>query len=80
MIKNLKTPFQIEVKRLYLPVVITKNCPKCSRRIVLDLNDDYISYPTLNTVEDIHMYCAECDYEFYVSARITVNIEEVEKE
>ena len=48
--------FGIEVKRFYLPFILTQVCPKCGKVLERDLNDQYLSYPTCGKPEEITFY------------------------
>jgi hypothetical protein len=48
----------IELKRAYLPVVVTSECPECGELVEKDLSDDYLSYPVANGKEELH-FCHE---------------------
>lgn len=45
---EIKEEFEISVKRLCLPIVVERSCPKCNKVCNVDLEYDYLSYPTLN--------------------------------
>lgn len=62
----------IDVKRFYLPLTIKLTCPKCNTVNDHNLNDNYLSYPTINNPEDIGVYCKKC--EDYFNASITLKI------
>lgn len=74
-VKVLDHSFEVPAKRLYLPIVLESFCPKCKNRNVLDLNDDYVSYPKFNAVENIHFYCNECDHEYGELLKISISAE-----
>ena len=54
------TPFPVDVKRLYLPVVVHSTCPTCGRKLSRDLDSDYLSYPAFNAPTDVS-FCCEPD-------------------
>ena len=68
----------IEVKRLHLPVAFIIKCPKCSGDIKVDLGDDYLSYPILNSPENVSGMCHKCDEyrDIPVTLRIELDIDE----
>lgn len=48
----------VNAKRLFLPGIVVKStCPGCGRENVVDLGDDYLSYPVLNGPDVVHFYC-----------------------
>lgn len=52
------TDHELDIKRLYLPGIIVKSaCPKCGIRQEQDLDENYISSPTLGEVEEIYFSC-----------------------
>ncbi len=75
--KNIKLndKFEIEVKRFYVPLKITVNCPHCNEEKKIDLRDDYLSYPTLNEPEAIYQYCEHCENEFEFDATIRMSVD-----
>lgn len=67
--------FQIECKRLYLPVEIKCKCPNCDKELIFDLDDDYLSYPELNEIEYLTTYCSECDDHYQIEVVLRMQIE-----
>ncbi len=71
-------PFKVEVKRFYVPVKITAECPECGKEVTKDCESDYLSHPTFNAVEQVHFYCVtETDddheeHEFYAAVRFGI--------
>lgn len=55
---------ELDIKRLYLPFEIKTECPKCKTETVRDLEQEYLSYPSIGKPEDVHFYCDECDHEW----------------
>lgn len=57
-ITNTKTDeaFDLDIKRCYLPIVITDTCPLCGVEVERHLNGHYLSYPKLNVPFKITMY------------------------
>jgi len=67
---------EIESKRFYLPVKFEKNCPKCDSICGCNLDDEnYLSHPSLNTKEEIGIYCPNCDDCFEVDVILRMQIE-----
>ncbi len=70
-----KEPFDVDVKRFYVPLTFTDKCPKCG---VLDkvsyTNDQYLSYPTVNEpfLHTQYFYCNECDHEWESDCELTL--------
>jgi len=54
----------IDVKRLYLPVLLKSNCPDCTEELYYDMSIDNLSYPVMGETEYIHFYCDECGCEY----------------
>ena len=67
--EKLKGHSSIEVKRLHLPFTYTKRC-QCENMLTLDLEQDYLSYPNINTPKQIIMYCQECDSEYEIDLQL----------
>jgi hypothetical protein len=55
-IKNTKDVCALDIKRCYLPIVITDTCPKCGAQVSRNLGSDYVSYPTVNKKFTINMH------------------------
>ncbi len=81
-IKVLSKPFELEIKRCYLPVVVEAFCPECKTKCIQDLGDNYLSYPTLNGEEELYFCCENegCENEFSKYINIGLNIQEVKKD
>jgi hypothetical protein len=65
--------FSVEVKRLYLPVVIKAKCPNCGAEVKHDLHQHYLSYPAFNAVEKVHIMHVVDDEEcceFFVNVKL----------
>jgi len=78
-INKSKEEFEISEKRFYLTgIKIEAICPNCGEKIVRDLGDDYLSYPTVNKPINIGMYCCECDGEFSFKGELELNLKVVE--
>lgn len=74
-ITNKAEPFEVEVKRFYLPAVLTCDCPACGVPAVCDMENDYLSYPMANKPFDQGLCCRECEHEWNVSLTLTVRVE-----
>ncbi len=71
---------ELDVKRLYLPITILADCPKCGREASRDLSEDYLSYPVIGQEESIGFDCSSEDEEcceFEVLASLEVSIKAV---
>ncbi len=67
-----------DIKRFYIDLVITKDCPNCGKKVTYDLSDNYISYPAEDDI--LTFYCWDgCDHEWEVPVKIkaTATITEV---
>jgi hypothetical protein len=69
--------FEIDCKRLYLPLVVVADCPQCGQEIEHDLSEDYLSYPEVGApfVVGFHHEHEGEDHEFGVEVVLKVNIE-----
>lgn len=75
---NIPEQFDIGVKRFCLPLIIRRACPKCGEECKLDLEQNYLSYPTVNKREVLNFYCTECKLDFEVDSILSIFLE-VEK-
>ena len=50
-------------KRSYFPYEMTWVCPTCGEEQYRDFSSDYIGYPIFGKVNDVTVYCGECDEE-----------------
>lgn len=75
--KKITCESSIDVKRFYLPAIITGVCPTCGNNVEMDLESDYLSYPLLNVAEGRHFYCSECEneWEFKLTLEISITTE-----
>ncbi len=52
--------FEIDVKRLRLPFLVTAHCPNCGYEVESDLaGQDHLSYPSLGVPEDFAFTCPD---------------------
>jgi len=72
---EIKDKVQLSVKRFYLPVKIERNCPSCNNKCKVDLDSNYLSYPTVNQKEQIYFCCNECDQEFEIDTILKISIQ-----
>lgn len=69
---KIKEESVINVKRFHLPFKTNVTCPSCKHERELDLNYDYLGYPSINKKESHYLYCTVCDIEFEIG--ITLNM------
>ena len=55
----LDTPFQVDVKRFYVPCEIEDACPACGEIVTRD-SGDYLSYPVTNKAIELNFYHGDC--------------------
>lgn len=61
-IENTGEPHNLDIKRCYLPFVVTAKCPHCGLSVQKHISSDYLSYPKINVPFDMPMYhCIEHD-------------------
>lgn len=65
----------IGVKRMYLPVEVELVCPKCGSKIVDEFDQQYLSYPNINSPETRGVYCDNCESELQYEVKLQVSIE-----
>lgn len=79
-IESTPEPASLDIKRCYLPIVITDTCPTCGAVVTKHVASDYLSYPKVNTPFEISMYhCIETeekdiehDWKIKVVLRVTM--------
>ena len=68
----------LNVKRLFLEgIKIKRECPNCKKMVVVDLGEQYLSYPDFN-IEEFNafgIYCRKCDHEFDVEYKLHIKLE-----
>lgn len=66
----------LEVKRFYLPLTISDECPKCGGEVENDCEIAHLSYPTLNVPIRETFWCEDCDYEWegWIQLDLTVKV------
>lgn len=74
-IKNKKEKFVLEIKRFYFPSKITWTCDRCNEENIMDFDEDYLSYPPVNEVFDLDLYCPNCDNEHVVKAKLSMKMD-----
>jgi len=67
-------PFDIDVKRFYLPFVLEAACPNCGAQQADDLSIDYLSYPTAMWRQPHRFWCRTCDKEWDENIYIDIDI------
>ena len=63
VLENVGTGSELSKRQHLDGVVLTKEC-KCGEVIVVDLEKDYLSYPTIGYESDVYLYCDECGEEY----------------
>ena len=75
---------EIDVKRFYLPINITTDCPHCRKTNEKDFYEDYLSYPSLGEPIEVWQYCEHCEEEYNfkvtLTAQLTFDAESITKE
>lgn len=68
---------EIEVKRFYIPIKVEIPCAHCGAKLEKDFGQEYLSYPVLNTPEEVGIYCEECEEEsaFDVTLRLSLEVD-----
>jgi uncharacterized protein YbaR (Trm112 family) len=65
----------LEVKRLYLPIVVKVICPLCNTNLERDFEEDYLSYPLVGVDEKHEIYCEDCEEEISFDVKLTLHME-----
>jgi len=69
-------------KRQHFPVVFEWYCEDCQKTQELDMTDGYMMYPIFGKVEELTLYCHECECErlvLRVIPRVTLDIVDARK-
>ena len=79
--KELKGQTDIDIKRFYFDAILKAKCPNCGTEMERDFNDDYLNYPEVDKIEEMGLYCHECDKEYVFpykvkSAEVTIEYDE----
>lgn len=74
------SPFEVNVKRLYLPIQVTTQCPECGREVTKYLDSEYVSFPKFCAPETLHFYCFDDDgnetgHEFELPVRFSIDMQ-----
>lgn len=59
-----KKAIPVDIKRFYLPLTISDECPKCGVTVENNCQIKCLSYPTLNTPLRETFRCEDCDEEW----------------
>lgn len=71
---------ELDVKRFYLPgIVIEDNCSECNKLVKFDGENDYLSYPNMDELQMIHMYCEDCNHDWSLPVKLEVKVSLTEK-
>lgn len=66
---------EIEVKRFYLPLVVSIDCPRCKSVNEVDFNNEYLSFPVTNKNNAVYVCCNNCDNEYEFDVNLSIEIE-----
>lgn len=73
-------PFEIEVKRFYIPFRIVGKCPVCGGDFERDISHDYFSNPIANAWSKEYMYHyneeteEECEFELDIFLSVDLEV------
>lgn len=77
-IDHRKVKTDLAIKRFYVPIKVSDRCPDCSTTVKMDLlNEEQLSYPTVNGLNDLYFYCNNCDEEWTKEVKLTIKLEEI---
>ncbi len=81
ILENIAVGTELAKRTCLEGVVLKKDCPVCGEEMSVDLESDYLSYPSVGRFENIYMYCEECDseYEEALKVRIIMNLEVIDE-
>jgi hypothetical protein len=66
-------PIEIDVKRFYLPFVVTATCPLCRAEVERRLDDQYLSYPETGR-NSLSMYHESCNASWDVEVDLQLTL------
>jgi hypothetical protein len=71
-------PQRLEIKRFYVTgLALSDDCPNCGKAVKIDLEEDYISYPSIGRPTPVHFYCP-CDTEWERNVIVNLTLKEAE--
>ena len=70
-------PFEIEVKKLYLPFIIKDIPCECGNIMERNYRDEPLSYPTVNEPIKDYLYCNKCNTEYTFEIKLALGLEVV---
>lgn len=65
----------LDIKRFYLPVEFEITCPNCGNKITDCFDDQYLSYPKVNSPVRRGLYCDVCETELEYNVKVQVSVE-----
>lgn len=65
-------------KRFFVPVLVKSQCQKCRKLTLLDLTDDYLSYPRTNSPVQLQFTCKACGDSWTHQAILKVTLEAIQ--
>ena len=66
---------KLDVKRLRLPGIVLKcNCPNCGKNADIDLSQDSLCEPSIDSETVIYFYCPHCEHEWQHSIILSVKV------
>lgn len=69
---------ELKIKRCYLPFKISDTCPHCGNEDSVDLEENYLSNPTLGEPIGFFFCCSECEYEWIKNIVVDITIKEAD--
>ena len=72
-----KKAIPVDIKRFYLPLTISDECPKCGVTVENNCQIKCLSYPTLNTPLRETFRCEDCDEEWPGWIQLDLNVKAV---
>lgn len=71
-----KKYFETGVKRFYMPFILKEKCKTCGKELIIDLNNDYLYYPSYNQAIEINFYCDDCEKTTCKKIELNIDIKE----
>lgn len=75
-IERLEIKGCMDIEHLYLPFIITDDCKKCGIELKVNLQEEYLSFPSNGKSETINFYCKKCDWNHNKEIVLDINIKE----
>jgi hypothetical protein len=66
---------ELYIKRFHTSAVADIECPVCKHFFSIDFDHDYLSYPLYNECDHMCWSCPECEEEFNIHFKLSIDLE-----